>query len=35
MEQLGVDVARVSPQPFHTEQILALFRQTGRQYVRS
>lgn len=26
MEQLGVDVARVSPQPFHTEQILALFR---------
>jgi collagenase-like PrtC family protease len=27
MEQLGVDVVRVSPQPFHTEKILALFRQ--------
>lgn len=26
MEQLGVDVVRVSPQPFHTEKILALFR---------
>jgi O2-independent ubiquinone biosynthesis protein UbiV len=26
MQQLGVDVVRVSPQPFHTEQILALFR---------
>ncbi len=27
MERLGVDVVRVSPQPFHTEKILALFRQ--------
>jgi collagenase-like PrtC family protease len=27
MEQAGVDVVRVSPQPFHTEKILALFRQ--------
>jgi collagenase-like PrtC family protease len=27
MQQLGVDVVRVSPQPFHTEKILALFRQ--------
>jgi len=26
MEQLGVDVVRVSPQPLHTEKILALFR---------
>jgi collagenase-like PrtC family protease len=26
MEKLGVDVVRVSPQPFHTEKILALFR---------
>jgi len=26
MEQLGVDVVRVSPQPFHTEKLLALFR---------
>jgi O2-independent ubiquinone biosynthesis protein UbiV len=26
MEQLGVDVVRVSPQPKHTERILALFR---------
>ncbi len=26
MKQLGVDVVRVSPQPFHTEKILALFR---------
>jgi O2-independent ubiquinone biosynthesis protein UbiV len=27
MQQLGVDAVRVSPQPFHTEKILALFRQ--------
>jgi collagenase-like PrtC family protease len=27
MQQLGVNVVRVSPQPFHTEKILALFRQ--------
>jgi len=27
IQQLGVDVVRVSPQPFHTEKILALFRQ--------
>ena len=27
MRQLGVNVVRVSPQPFHTEKILALFRQ--------
>jgi O2-independent ubiquinone biosynthesis protein UbiV len=27
MQQLGVDVVRVSPQPFHTEKILALFRE--------
>ena len=27
MKQVGVDVVRVSPQPFHTEKILALFRQ--------
>lgn len=27
MQQLGVDVVRVSPQPLHTEKILALFRQ--------
>lgn len=26
MQQLGVDVVRVSPQPFHTGKILALFR---------
>jgi len=27
MQQLGVNAVRVSPQPFHTEKILALFRQ--------
>ncbi len=27
LKQVGVDVVRVSPQPFHTEKILALFRQ--------
>jgi collagenase-like PrtC family protease len=27
IQQLGVDVVRVSPQPLHTEKILALFRQ--------
>jgi collagenase-like PrtC family protease len=27
MKQVGVDVVRVSPQPFHTEKILALYRQ--------
>lgn len=27
MKQAGVDVVRVSPQPFHTEKILALYRQ--------
>ena len=27
MKQVGVDAVRVSPQPFHTEKILALFRQ--------
>ncbi len=27
MEQVGVDVIRVSPQPFHTGKILSLFRQ--------
>lgn len=27
MQQLGVDVVRVSPQPFHTDKILSLFRQ--------
>lgn len=27
MKQAGVDVVRISPQPFHTEKILALFRQ--------
>ena len=27
MEQVGVDVVRVSPQPFHTGKILSLFRQ--------
>ena len=27
MKQAGVDVVRVSPQPFHTDKVLALFRQ--------
>ncbi len=27
MRQLGVDVIRISPQPFHTDEIVALFRQ--------
>jgi collagenase-like PrtC family protease len=27
LKQAGVDVVRVSPQPFHTEKILALYRQ--------
>ncbi|MGC2164593.1 MAG: U32 family peptidase [Gallionella sp.] len=26
MQQLGVDVVRISPQPFHTDKIIALFR---------
>ena len=27
MRQTGVDIVRVSPQPFHTDKVLALFRQ--------
>ena len=27
MKQVGIDAVRVSPQPFHTDKILALFRQ--------